>query len=669
LRIKFILQDIVDLRANQWVPRLALIEKETKLTDENGNQQIQVTYKYQPNNNIPSLINPYPNNGSHGPPPSLLQRSTQPFHPSILQRPRLPTTQNTSDRYQFERLNPLHNDNESHNLPPPPLFSSNSAPRSNYRQTNSPKNRLRQHETLTNPYDHSTDLSNGGNSTHSSSSSLLSSSRTTTKSPSYSNGQHSSSRPNSFNLRPKHRPAGMSDREEMDSTIIPKPLADITTTTTKKTPDIPLNHPLTKNMNNLSSLIKPQQQQHHHHHHYNNNNNNKTNNGNRAASTMTREELFSKYHSFLQMTSDDFDQILDELRLLKLSKNQLNEFLQYIFDQSLHEHNKSIGYLVHLLQHLYKGNLINSNQSLQVLTNMLNKIHDYEKEFALFKSELATIMAHLIALGLTNDQEDKTKKNQLSNLLTLNDLADVLKDGQHHPLFLLLLQQLQELLKNDEQCMCNLLERSRIHLREMVPESEREDRLFLQVLEDRRLAYLCPSLKLRVQFINQLTQCPHDAEQFASLVEQQSQFYDKSSQLFIETLVTCVYECAIASSLTSMKIDKLQEKLLIETHRTCLQTYIKTLEQQIWAVYALQLIAHQANFPKELLLRLFVYSYDLDIIEEDAYFKWKEDLNDQIPGKGKALFQVSKWLQWLEHADEESDEEPTNGNDQVKAVE
>ena len=220
----------------------------------------------------------------------------------------------------------------------------------------------------------------------------------------------------------------------------------------------------------------------------------------------------------------------------------------------------------------------------------------------------------------------------------------------------------------------------------MVPESEREDRLFLQVLEDRRLAYLCPSLKLRVQFVNQLTQSPHDAEQFAALVEQQSQLYEKSSQLFIQTLVTCVYECAIASSLTSMKIDKLQEKLFIETHRTCLQTYIKTLEQQIWAVYALQLIAHQANFPKELLLRLFVYSYDLDIIEEDAYFKWKEDLNDQIPGKGKALFQVSKWLQWLEHASEESDEEPTvsengaihnidrtfrfqNGNDQGKPVE
>ena len=105
LRIKFILQDIVDLRSNNWIPRLAFIEKETKLTDEDGNQQTQITYKYQPANSmIPSLAHPfaYPYHTSNTP-TSLFQRP--PFHPSILQRPR--STQVTSDRYQFERLNPL----------------------------------------------------------------------------------------------------------------------------------------------------------------------------------------------------------------------------------------------------------------------------------------------------------------------------------------------------------------------------------------------------------------------------------------------------------------------------------------------------------------------------------------------------------------------------------
>ncbi len=104
-RIKFILQDIVDLRLKNWIPRFACIDKETKLTDDDGNQHTQITYKYQPTNTmIPSLTNPFAYS-FHTPstPASLFQRPS--FHPSILQRPR--GTQVTSDRYQFERLNPL----------------------------------------------------------------------------------------------------------------------------------------------------------------------------------------------------------------------------------------------------------------------------------------------------------------------------------------------------------------------------------------------------------------------------------------------------------------------------------------------------------------------------------------------------------------------------------
>ncbi len=45
-------------------------------------------------------------------------------------------------------------------------------------------------------------------------------------------------------------------------------------------------------------------------------------------------------------------------------------------------------------------------------------------------------------------------------------------------------------------------------------------------------------------------------------------------------------------------------------------------------------------FNSGLLLRMFVTLYDLEIIEEDAFISWKEDVNDQHPGKGRALFQV-----------------------------
>lgn len=41
-----------------------------------------------------------------------------------------------------------------------------------------------------------------------------------------------------------------------------------------------------------------------------------------------------------------------------------------------------------------------------------------------------------------------------------------------------------------------------------------------------------------------------------------------------------------------------------------------------------------------MLLRYFVHFYDMEIIEEDAFLAWKEDITQEFPGKGKALFQV-----------------------------
>lgn len=51
--------------------------------------------------------------------------------------------------------------------------------------------------------------------------------------------------------------------------------------------------------------------------------------------------------------------------------------------------------------------------------------------------------------------------------------------------------------------------------------------------------------------------------------------------------------------------------------------------------------------------------YELEVLEEDAFLGWREQLNPAYPDKGRALFQVNQWLTWLEEAEEEdsTDEE------------
>nr|CAI5836461.1 unnamed protein product [Callosobruchus analis] len=51
---------------------------------------------------------------------------------------------------------------------------------------------------------------------------------------------------------------------------------------------------------------------------------------------------------------------------------------------------------------------------------------------------------------------------------------------------------------------------------------------------------------------------------------------------------------------------------------------------------------HALGFPRGHLLRWFVMLYDMEIVDEEAFLNWKEDVTDVYPGKGQALFQVSQ---------------------------
>jgi len=58
-----------------------------------------------------------------------------------------------------------------------------------------------------------------------------------------------------------------------------------------------------------------------------------------------------------------------------------------------------------------------------------------------------------------------------------------------------------------------------------------------------------------------------------------------------------------------------------------------------------------------MLCRWFKYLYESEIIEEEAFVLWKEEISDKYPGKGSALFQVNAWLTWLQEAESEDDED------------
>lgn len=51
--------------------------------------------------------------------------------------------------------------------------------------------------------------------------------------------------------------------------------------------------------------------------------------------------------------------------------------------------------------------------------------------------------------------------------------------------------------------------------------------------------------------------------------------------------------------------------------------------------------------------RWFKYLYEYEVIDEDVFITWKDQIFDKYPGKQNALYQVNRWLTWLQEAEYE----------------
>jgi hypothetical protein len=81
-------------------------------------------------------------------------------------------------------------------------------------------------------------------------------------------------------------------------------------------------------------------------------------------------------------------------------------------------------------------------------------------------------------------------------------------------------------------------------------------------------------------------------------------------------------------------------------------------KEQVKALFQVQKFLHENNFePKGLIEKIFITLYNADIIESDGFVDWKDDYENEMPGRAKAIIQITAWMQWLETPDPESEEE------------
>ncbi|XP_030634609.1 eukaryotic translation initiation factor 4 gamma 1 [Chanos chanos] len=132
----------------------------------------------------------------------------------------------------------------------------------------------------------------------------------------------------------------------------------------------------------------------------------------------------------------------------------------------------------------------------------------------------------------------------------------------------------------------------------------------------------------------------------ANLDEQQM-----ASNAFIRALMTSVCQSAIIYE-NPYKVDTQQ----ITQRAKLLQRYVKDEDKELQALYALQSLMVQMEQPPNLLRMFFDVLYDEDVIKEEGFYKWESSKDPaEQQGKGVALKSVTAFFTWLREAEDESD--------------
>lgn len=278
----------------------------------------------------------------------------------------------------------------------------------------------------------------------------------------------------------------------------------------------------------------------------------------------------------------------------------------------------------------------------------------------------------------------------VGNLLAIEDVAQVLNGGKHHPLFLLFLQKLEK--SAGQAWLSEKFIASKINLMDMLPEVDRTKDRLASALKDRCLGFLDPMLTIEPDLWAQMRdRDPSPAAVYRWIkdnVDQTIQSTPTFAHVFISCLLKYIHSTTSERSVnnnnnnstnnnnnnqqkdsdstdsskssptnSSSQVINDQEKELLSKYQQMMHAILKDKQMQLATLYALQSFYHGLNFPKGALLRWFHMLYDLSIVDDDVFFIWKEEINDKVPGKGHALFQVNTWLNWLAEPDSEDEED------------
>ncbi|ESO83290.1 hypothetical protein LOTGIDRAFT_133686 [Lottia gigantea] len=374
------------------------------------------------------------------------------------------------------------------------------------------------------------------------------------------------------------------------------------------------------------------------------------NKSNNKKSGISKEEVLKIANQIVDdnISNDSTSDVINIIKEANIPRKMLPTVVSRLLMGVLEKTDDDRENVIKILCALKEENMVNSEHIIEGLKSVIDQLPELEKEIHTVKSYIAKYGAMAVTKGL----------------ISLAELAEPLYNGVQYPLFMLCLQQMHKM--KDKDWLLTTYNNSKLDLMKMLPELDQKRERLIETLEDRGLSFLFPLMKIQCELTKQI-QCEPSATSLFKWIKEHVDNDMQKDPRFINILMTSIIKYIAEETTLANNIDKNtlpdksvieKEKDLLDKMKVVLQMFLRDhMKLNVVALYAVQVFCHQHSFPKGMLLRFFMNFYDMEIIEEEAFLHWKEEVNDEYPGKGKALFQVNQWLTWLEQAEEESEDD------------
>ena len=213
------------------------------------------------------------------------------------------------------------------------------------------------------------------------------------------------------------------------------------------------------------------------------------------------------------------EEIVKSYNDLKVPEKFLKDSVMKIINDSLDKGEQAHEIVVDFIQALQKDKKMSLNQFAEALRGVINGMSEREKTIP----KVTTLVASLIARCITK------------KISKLTDVANFTENGQHYPLLLLVLQHLHKSI--GENPLVTMFNSSKTNLMQSLPEIDRTKDRLAEILDDRKLSFLQPLLRIESELWRQI-QADSQPQTFYKWIKDNVDPIRYTDQGFITALMT-----------------------------------------------------------------------------------------------------------------------------------